>query len=66
MTPSASKKLDISLLNKTLFRLALPRLVLRSVVVLICVILWIMVAQWILAFGAKQDYCFLSNVIQLT
>lgn len=61
MTPSASKKLDIALLNKTLFRLALPRLIRRSVVVLICTGLWVMAAGWILAFGAKQDYAFLAD-----
>ncbi|WP_171587610.1 hypothetical protein [Pelistega europaea] len=61
MTPSASKKSDISLLSKTLFRLALPRIILRSVVIIIAIALWAWIAHWILDFGAQQDYAFLKN-----
>lgn len=60
MTPSASKKKDISLLNKTLFDLAKPRLLLRVVVVALACSLWFWLAQWLLNFGARQDYAFLN------
>lgn len=61
MTPSALKKKDISLLNKTLFDLAKPRLILRILVVIIACVLWFLVAQWLLKFGARQDYAFLDQ-----
>ena len=61
MTPSALKKKDISLLNKTLFDLAKPRLILRILVVIIACALWFLVAQWLLKFGARQDYAFLDQ-----
>lgn len=61
MTPSASKNSDLSLLNKTLFKLALPRLITRIVVVAIVAIIWLVIANWLLHFGAQQDYAFLKQ-----
>lgn len=61
MTPSALKKKDISLLNKTLFDLAKPRLLLRIFVVALACAIWLWVAQWLLNFGARQDYAFLDQ-----
>ena len=61
MTPSALKKKDISLLNKTLFDLAKPRLFLRILVVIIACVVWFLIAQWLLKFGARQDYAFLDQ-----
>lgn len=61
MTPSALKKKDISLLNKTLFDLAKPRLLLRLFVVALACALWLWIAQWLLNFGARQDYAFLNQ-----
>lgn len=61
MTPSALKKSDISLLNKTLFKLALPRIIIRSVVIAVIVLVWLWAAQWLLNFGNQQDYSFLNT-----
>lgn len=64
MTPSASKNSDIALLNQTLFKLALPRIITRTVVVAIVAIIWLILANWLLNFGAQQDYAFLSQYSQ--
>lgn len=61
MTPSASKNSDLSLLNKTLFKLALPRLITRLVVVTVVAIIWLVIANCLLDFGAQQDYAFLKS-----
>lgn len=61
MTPSASKNSDLSLLNKTLFKLALPRLITRIAVVAVAAIVWLVIANWLLHFGDQQDYAFLKQ-----
>lgn len=61
MTPSALKKSDISLLNKTLLKLALPRIIIRSIVITVVVLAWVWAAQWLLNFGEQQDYAFLNT-----
>lgn len=61
MTPSASKNSDLSLLNKTLFKLALPRLITRITVVAVAAIVWLVIANWLLHFGDQQDYAFLKQ-----
>lgn len=61
MTPSALKNSDLSLLNKTLLKLALPRLIMRTVVVAIVAIIWLVIANCLLNFGAQQDYAFLNQ-----
>ncbi|CAM3609900.1 Poly-beta-1,6-N-acetyl-D-glucosamine biosynthesis protein PgaD [Bordetella sputigena] len=50
---------DGRLIRQTLLKLSSPRLVLRAVVIAVAVVIWLLVAQRILAFGATLDYQFL-------
>ncbi|NEN75518.1 hypothetical protein F9B74_04145 [Pelistega sp. NLN82] len=59
MTPITNS--DISLLNKTLFQLAVPRLIQRTFIILVCLVVWYWLAKQILAFGEQQNYAFLAT-----
>jgi hypothetical protein len=57
---------DSRLIRQTLLRLASSRIVVRAIVIAVAVVVWLLVAQRILAFGATLDYQFLHPLGQAT
>ncbi|MBK1779934.1 hypothetical protein JHL22_01750 [Advenella sp. WQ 585] len=53
---TAAYKNDTAVLSKTLLKLAMPQLVLRSTIIVIFTLAWIFFAREIIDFGKKQDY----------
>jgi len=47
---------DSRLIGQTLLKLALPRLVVRAVVVLAAIVVWLLVAAWLLDFGRSLSF----------
>ncbi|ANN65019.1 hypothetical protein BAU06_00650 [Bordetella bronchialis] len=61
MNPTSPERVrqDSRLIRQTLLKLSSPRLVARAIVIAIALVIWLLVAQRILAFGATLDYQFL-------
>lgn len=61
MNPTSPERVrqDSRLIRQTLLKLSSPRLVVRAIVIAVAVVIWLLVAQRILAFGATIDYQFL-------
>lgn len=66
LTSPASARQDSRLIGQTLLKLALPRLVMRAIVIAVAVVLWYLVASWILDFGKRMNYDFLHSLGQPT
>lgn len=66
LTSPASVRQDRRLIGQTLLKLALPRLVLRAIVIAVALVLWYLVASWILDFGKRMNYDFLHTLGQPT
>jgi len=66
LTSPASVRQDSRLIGQTLLKLALPRLVVRAIVIAVAVVLWYLVASWILDFGKRMNYDFLHTLGQPT
>lgn len=47
---------DRRLIGQTLLKLALPRLIVRGVVLIIAAIIWLLVASWLLDFGRSLSF----------
>ena len=47
---------DRRLIGQTLLKLALPRLIVRGVVLVIAAIIWLLVASWLLDFGRSLSF----------
>ncbi len=52
----AAYKNDTAVLSKTLLKLAMPQLILRSAIIVIVILAWLFLAREIIEFGKKQDY----------
>jgi len=66
LTSPASVRQDCRLIGQTLLKLALPRLVLRAIVIAVAIVVWYLVASWILDFGKRMNYDFLHTLGQPT
>jgi hypothetical protein len=66
LTSPASARQDCRLIGQTLLKLALPRLIVRAIVIAVALIVWYLVAQWILDFGRSMNYDFLHSLGQPT
>ncbi|WMD19098.1 hypothetical protein RAS12_21065 [Achromobacter seleniivolatilans] len=66
LTSPASVRQDCRLIGQTLLKLALPRLVVRAIVIAVALVLWYLVASWILDFGKRMNYDFLHSLGQPT
>jgi hypothetical protein len=68
MNPTSPERVrqDSRLIRQTLLKLASPRLAVRAVVIAVAVVVWLIVAQRILAFGATIDYAALHPLGQAT
>lgn len=66
LTSPASVRQDCRLIGQTLLKLALPRLIVRAIVIAVALVIWYLVAQWILAFGRSMNYDFLHSLGQPT
>lgn len=66
LTSPASVRQDSRLIGQTLLKLALPRLVVRAIVIAVAIVLWYLVASWILDFGKRMNYDFLHTLGQQT
>src|SRR5690606_7265021 len=47
---------DRRLIGQTLMKLALPRLIVRAVVLVVAAIIWLLVASWLLDFGRGLSF----------
>lgn len=65
-TSPARVRQDCRLIGQTLLKLALPRLLVRAIVIAVAVIVWYLAASWILAFGKRVNYDFLHSLGQPT
>jgi hypothetical protein len=68
MNPTSPERArqDSRLIRQTLLKLAAPRLVVRAIVIAVAAVIWLIVAQRILAFGATIDYQALHPLGQST
>jgi hypothetical protein len=68
MNPTSPERVrqDSRLIRQTLLKLASPRLVVRAIVIAVAAVIWLIVAQRILAFGATIDYQVLHPLGQST
>lgn len=66
LTSPASVRQDCRLIGQTLLKLALPRLVLRAIVIAVALVVWYLVASWLLDFGKRMNYDFLHTLGQPT
>ena len=66
LTSPASVRQDSRLIGQTLLKLALPRLLVRAIVIAVAVIVWYLAASWILDFGKRVNYEFLHSLGQPT
>lgn len=57
---------DGRLIGQTLLKLALPRLVIRAIVLLAAAIIWLLVSGWLLAFGKTLTFEALHSLGQQT
>ena len=57
---------DSRLIGQTLLKLALPRLLLRAIVIAVALIIWYFVANWILDAGKRVSFEFLHSLGQPT
>lgn len=55
-TSHARVRQDRRLIGQTLLKLALPRLIVRAIVVAVALIIWYWVANWLLSFGKQMTY----------
>lgn len=65
-TSPARVRQDCRLIGQTLLKLALPRLLVRAIVIAVAVIVWYLAASWILDFGKRINYEFLHSLGQPT
>ncbi|QKH35647.1 hypothetical protein FOC84_12105 [Achromobacter pestifer] len=66
LTSPASVRQDCRLIGQTLLKLALPRLVMRAIVIAVALVIWYLAANWILNFGRTVNYEFLHSLGQPT
>ncbi len=66
LTSPASVRQDCRLIGQTLLKLALPRLIVRAIVIAVAVVIWYLAANWILNFGRTMNYEFLHSLGQPT
>ncbi len=66
LTSPASVRQDCRLIGQTLLKLALPRLILRAIVIAVALVVWYLAANWILNFGRTVNYEFLHSLGQPT
>lgn len=66
LTSPASVRQDCRLIGQTLLKLALPRLVVRAIVIAVALVIWYLAATWILNFGRTMNYDFLHSLGQPT
>ncbi|HEY9275343.1 MULTISPECIES: hypothetical protein [Achromobacter] len=66
LTSPASARQDCRLIGQTLLKLALPRLIVRAIVIAVAVVIWYLAANWILNFGRTMNYEFLHSLGQPT
>lgn len=66
LTSPASVRQDSRLIGQTLLKLALPRIVVRAIVIAVAIVLWYLIASWILDFGRRMNYDFLHTLGQPT
>ncbi|KGE01828.1 membrane protein [Achromobacter sp. RTa] len=66
LTSPASVRQDCRLIGQTLLKLALPRLIVRAIVIAVALVIWYLVARWILDFGRTMNYDFLHSLGQPT
>lgn len=57
---------DSRLIGQTLLKLAMPRLVLRAIVLVIVAVIWLLVSAWLLAFGKTLSFESLHSLGQQT
>ena len=57
---------DSRLIGQTLLKLALPRLLLRAIVIAVALIIWYFVANWMLDAGKRVSFEFLHSLGQPT
>lgn len=65
-TSPARVRQDCRLIGQTLLKLALPRLLVRAIVIAVALIVWYLAASWILDFGKRINYDFLHTLGQPT
>lgn len=53
-------------IGQTLLKLALPRLVLRAIVLVIAAVIWLLVSSWLLSFGKTMSFDNLQSLGQQT
>lgn len=53
---------DCRLIGQTLLKLTFPRLVMQAIIVVAAVLVWLIVASWLLAYGKTVDYGFVQTL----
>ncbi|MBV7485031.1 hypothetical protein [Bordetella sp. BOR01] len=68
MNPTSPERVrqDCRLIGQTLLKLALPRLLIRAVVLVVAAIVWLLVASWLLDFGRSLSFDSLQALGQQT
>ncbi|MDM9560873.1 MULTISPECIES: hypothetical protein [Bordetella] len=68
MNPASPERVrqDCRLIGQTLLKLALPRLLIRAVVLIVAAIIWLLVASWLLDFGRGLSFDSLQALGQQT
>src|SRR3546814_15382844 len=68
MNPTSPERVrqDCRLIGQTLLKLALPRLLIRAVVMVVAAIVWLLVASWLLDFGRGLSFDSLQALGQQT
>ena len=58
MNPTSPERVrqDCRLIGQTLLKLALPRLLIRAVLLVVAAIAWLLVASWLLDFGRSLSF----------
>ncbi|OZI40308.1 hypothetical protein CEG14_00630 [Bordetella genomosp. 1] len=58
MNPTSPERIrqDSRLIGQTLLKLAAPRLTVRAIVIAIAVVIWLLAASWLLAFGRSLTF----------
>jgi len=68
MNPTSPERIrqDSRLIGQTLLKLAFPRLIVRTAVIAVAAIVWLLVASWLLNFGRSLDFSGLHAMGQQT
>ena len=58
MNPTSPERIrqDSRLIGQTLLKLAAPRLTVRAIVIAVAVVIWLLAASWLLAFGRAMSF----------